>query len=147
MTFISYTFLKTIFILSNNFYGFLLLNYTFSILFCEEPNLFHYYFVAIDYCFFIIINATVVQIVFCDRKGKSKVTVKNKLSNNCNTMLNTVKIIFQLNQCWIWRYFKKGIVSIFFLQYFIWEFSSWFTLLSYMIQCHTLSKFNPIICF
>ena len=32
-----------------------------------------------------------------------------------------------------------------FLQYFIWEFASWFFLLSQMIQCHILRNFNPVL--
>ena len=39
--------LKIIFISSNTCYEFSLLNDTFSILFCEKPNLFQYYFVSI----------------------------------------------------------------------------------------------------
>ena len=55
---------KIIFVLLNTCHEFSLLNETFSIIFCEKPNWFQYYFVTIIYLCFIIINATVAQIVF-----------------------------------------------------------------------------------
>ena len=118
--YLGYPFFKIMFVLSNTCYEFSLLNDTFSILFCEEPNCFQWSFVTIQSICIVIINETVVQIVFCERKCKSEINIKNSLTNNCNTMMDPVKIIFQLNQCWIWRYVKQRLISIFFLKYFIW---------------------------
>ena len=74
--------------------------------FCENPNLFQYSYVTINQFSFIINNTTAVQIIFCEGN-------LIKLANNCNTIVGTVKIIFQLNQCWIWIYVKKGIILFF----------------------------------
>ena len=124
----------------------LLLEEIFNILCLGKPNGFQYYFVTINFFCFIMINATVVQIFFCERNCKRKITVNNTLTNKCNTIVDPAKKIFQLNQFWIWIYVKQGIISILFLQYFIWEFASWFYILSFMIQCHILKEFKPIIC-
>ena len=97
--------------LSNTCYEFPLLRETFIIIFREKPNCFKYSFVTIHYFCFIIINTKLVQIVFYERKCKRKITVKNPFTKKCNTMMDPVKIIFQLNQCWIWIYVKQGIIS------------------------------------
>ena len=99
----------------------------------------------IIYFCFVITNAIVVQILFCEEKCKGKITVKNPLTNNCNTILYPTRKIFHLNQYWIWIYVKQGIILTFFLQYSIWEFSFCFYILSYIIQFHILSKFKAII--
>ena len=99
-----------------------LLNDTVIVLFCEKPNVIQYSFVNIHFFCLIIIDATVVQIFTCERKKKCKITVKNTLTKNCNTMVDTLKKTLQPNQCWIWKYVKQGIISIFFLQYFICNF-------------------------
>ena len=109
-----------VFILSNTCYDFSVLNDTSFIIFGEKPNFFQDSFVTNNFFCFIIINVTVVQIVFFERKCKRKTTVTIIITNNCNIMVDPIKIISQLNQCWIWKYIKKGIISISFLQYFIW---------------------------
>ena len=113
--------------------------------FCGKSNCFKYSFLTIHSFCFVVIAATVVQSYLYERKCKNKITVKNPLASNCNTMVDPVKKIFQLDQYFLWIYSKQGIISIFFLWYFILECASWFSLLSYMIQCHILRKFKPII--
>ena len=110
-----------------------------------KTNCFQYSFIKDYSSCFIIINATVVQIVFCERNHKRKITVKTPLTNNCNAMVDPVKIVFRLDQFWVWIYVKEVIIFIFFVQYFIQRFALWFFLLPWMIQCHILSKFKPII--
>ena len=46
---------------------------------------------------FVVISGTVVQIVPSERKLRSNITVKNTLINNCSTMLDPTKKLFQLN--------------------------------------------------
>ena len=92
---IYFGYLFIIFIFSNTRYEFSLLNDTFSILFWEKPNLFQYYFVTKNYFCFNITHATVVQILFCEKKCKRKITVKNSLTNNCNTTVDPANMIFQ----------------------------------------------------
>ena len=93
-----YIFDKKVFISSNTCYEFSHLDDTISILFCEKPNCFQYYVVTIHFFCFVIINTKVVQIGFCARKCKNKITVKNSLTKNYNTMVDPVKITFQLNK-------------------------------------------------
>ena len=105
-----------------------LLNDTFIFIFCEKPNVIQYSFVNIHFFCIIIIDTTVVQIITFERKYKCKITVKNTHTNNCNTIVYPLKRIFWSNQCWIWKYVKQGIISIFFLQYFICNFYRGFPL-------------------
>ena len=60
-------------------------------------NGFQYSFVTIHFFCLIFINATVVQTFFSERKCKREITVKNPLTNNCNTMVDTTNKISQLN--------------------------------------------------
>ena len=114
--FILDNFKKVIFLLSNTCYEFLLLNDTFSIIICQKTDFFQYSLVAINFFCFSIIYTTIVEVVFCERKSKRKITVKNPLTRSCNTIVDPAKIIFQLNHCWIWRYFRQGIISMLLLQ-------------------------------
>ena len=132
---------------SNIIYGFLLLNKTHIFTCWGKPNVFQYSFVTMHYFLFVIIGATLVQLVMSERNYKRNITVKNPFTNNCNTMVDPTKIFFQLNSCCKWRYVKQWIIPIFFLKYFIWEFTLCFPLLSYMIPCHILRKFKPVVCF
>ena len=61
------------------------INLVFS--FVKTHNYFQYSFVTIHSLCFIIINATVVQVFFCERKSKRKITVKNLLTNKFNTIV------------------------------------------------------------
>ena len=81
------------------------MNKTFIFICLEKPNGFKYEFVTINY-YFIIINATLVQIITSKRKCKRKTTVKNTPTNNCNTMRGTTKKVVQLNYCCKWRHVK-----------------------------------------
>ena len=107
---------KNIFILSTKCYEFSFLDNTVIIIFCEIPNCYQYYFLTIHSFFFVIINATIVHILFFERKRKRKITVKNPFTNNCNTMVDPAKKMFQLNQCWIWKHVNQDIISKLFLQ-------------------------------
>ena len=78
-------------------FEFSLLNDNFIIIFREKPNRFQQFFVTINYFCLIIINATILQIVFSERKCKRNITVKNPLTNNYNTMVDPAKKIFQLD--------------------------------------------------
>ena len=92
-----------------------------------------------------VVNSTLFLIVFFERKCKREIIVKNPLTNNCNTTVDPVKKIFQINHCFVFIYVKQRIISISFLQWFIWELAKLFSLLSYMIKFYIFSKFKPII--
>ena len=62
-------------------------------------------------------------------------------------MLDPTKKVFQLNWYWKQIYYNKWIIFIFLLQYFIRDFSLWFTLLPHMVHCHILIKSRPIVFF
>ena len=80
-----------IFILSNIVYGFLVYNETCIFLCCKKTNGFQYSLVNTHYYCFVFISSKIFQIVTSERKLNSKVTVINKLTNNCNTILDTTK--------------------------------------------------------
>ena len=147
VTFILDTLFLIIFMLSNMCYDFSLLNDSFSIILCEKSNWFKYSSTNINSFCFIINNATLVQIFFCERKRKRKITVKNIFTKNCNTMVVPAKKIFQLNQCWIWIYVKQRIISIFFLQYVIWEFASWFLFSLPRFNTTSWANLSPLLAF
>ena len=74
--------LKRLYISKHNFMIFTSeWNLFFSLL--GKPNGFQYSLVTISYYYFIIINATLVQIFLCERNCKGKINIKIPLTNNC----------------------------------------------------------------
>ena len=55
-----------------------------------------------SFIFLIIINTTVVQLVLSERKRKSKITVKNPLTNNCNTVVDSINLLPSILYTGVW---------------------------------------------
>ena len=96
-----------------------------------------------SFIFFSIIIATVIQILTSGRERKINITVKNLLTNNCNTIIYPTKKFFQLRWWRKWIYFNQSIIFILFPKYSIWYFHR----ISYIIHFHILINFKPVIYF
>ena len=84
-----------IFITVNTIYGFFFL--TFFFLFFEKNNHLQYSFLTIGSFRFIFISETVVYTITSEEQHNIDITVKNSLTSDCNTILDTTKKVFQLN--------------------------------------------------